>query len=165
MKPKIKNYVLKLICFGFCLIAVSCAAYFFFTFQIATNPLKLKMGAPEPLVTLYGKLILKLFPGPPEYSSIEDGDRADYCWVLQLDNISLALALSTPVAEPASNIKDIMCRPNPREVFLSLDEDMEDFCCAHVDMWVAVEGHLFHAHTAHHYTPILIDVKKMVRKF
>jgi hypothetical protein len=34
MKPKIKNYVLKLICFGFCLIAVSCAAYFFFTFQI-----------------------------------------------------------------------------------------------------------------------------------
>jgi Domain of unknown function (DUF4431) len=161
MKPKIKSYTLKLICLGFCLIAVSCVAYCFFV-QKEANPLKLPENAPEPLVALKGKLIFKLFSGPPEYSSIDEGDRADYCWVLQLDNISLDRALTTPVAEPASSLTDITSRPNHSEVILSLDKDMEIFCHEHVDQQVRVEGHLFHAHTAHHYTPILMDVKKIL---
>ena len=121
----------------------------------------LSTGVPEPLIALTGKLIFKLYPGPPEYSSIDAGDRADYCWILQLDSRSLDLALTTPVAEPAKNLGDIVSQPNHGEVFLALDEDMENFCHELKDQQITVEGHLFHAHTVHHYTPILMDVKKI----
>lgn len=42
----------------------------------------------DPFVTLSGTWKLKVFPGPPEYSSIENGDREDLCWVLDLDKES-----------------------------------------------------------------------------
>ena len=98
----------------------------------------------ERVVVLSGRLILKRFCGPPEYSSIEDGDRIDDCWVLQLDKGSLDILES--VAD---------------QVLLALDEDMNVFCLDHANDGVVVEGFIFHAHTAHHYTPILIDVKNM----
>jgi len=161
MKLKIKSHILKPICSVLFLIAVSCGVYFFFSVQKKTNPLELPLGAPEPLISLKGKLILKLFPGPPEYSSIEGGDRADYCWVLQLDSLSLHLALTTPVAEPASTLADLKNRSNHGEVILALDEDLENFCKEHRDQPITVEGQLFHAHTAHHYSPMLVDVKKI----
>ncbi|MGE5196791.1 MAG: DUF4431 domain-containing protein [Anaerolineae bacterium] len=155
-----KRVVLKLICVVLSIIAVLCGVYYFFIKK--TNPLQLSIGVSQPLVTLKGKLVLKLFPGPPEYSSIEDGDRADYCWILQLDSLSLHRALITPVAEPANSSVDIMNRSNHGEVLLAIDRDMENFCYEHQDQQVIAEGHLFHAHTAHHYTAILMDVKKIL---
>ncbi len=164
MKPSLKNYTFKVICCSYCLVAFSASAYCFFNTQYSEeegNLFELSVDSPEPLITLSGKLISKLFPGSPEYSSVEDGDRADHCWVLQLDNASFDLALTTPVAEPARSLTDIMNWSNPEEVFLSLDEDLEGFCHEYADQRVIIEGHLFHAHTAHHYTPILLDVKKL----
>ncbi len=55
-----------------------------------------------------------------------------------------------------------MNRPNHTEVFLVINEDMENFCYTHQDQQITAEGQLFHAHTAHHYTPILLDVKKIL---
>ena len=108
-----------------------------------------------------GKLILKLFPGPPEYSSIESGDRADYCWVLKLDEVSFLKAITTPVAEPADTLDNIKKRLHPDEILLVLDEYGENFCQQHQNQEILGVGHLFHAHTIHHYTPILMDVKEL----
>jgi|GEM_PF-3422119 len=124
--------------------------------------LQLPEGDPEKLVTLQGRLILRLFPGPPEYTSIERGDRANYCWLLQMDEESFRIATTTLVQEPSSNLKSIMSWSNHRELYLSLEENMIDFCCDHESKKITVKGYLFHAHTAHHPTPILIDVKKIL---
>jgi hypothetical protein len=55
-----------------------------------------------------------------------------------------------------------MKRPDQGDVFLSLGQGMEDFCHEHMDQQITVEGQLFHAHTTHHYTPVLIDVKRIL---
>jgi len=123
--------------------------------------LKLPEDAPEKLVTLKGKLVLRLFPGPPEYTSIEKGDRADYCWMLHVNEEFFKIATTTPVSEPCSDLKSIMEWSNHDEIYLSLEETMTDFCCDHESKEITVQGYLFHAHTAHHYSPILMDVKKV----
>ena len=125
------------------------------------NPLALPKNASEKLVTLKGKLILKLFPGPPEYSSIEDGDRPDYCWILKLDQASFLKAITTPVAEPANTLDNLNKRSHADEILLVLEEYMENFCQRYQGQEIVSVGHLFHAHTIHHYTPILIDVKEL----
>lgn len=124
-------------------------------------PLQLPEGTAEKLVRLKGKLKLHLFPGPPEYASIEKGDRADYCWMLQLDHESYQIATSTPVPEPANNLASIFEWSNCDEISLLLGEDFADFCCEHESKEMTVEGYLFHAHTAHHHTPILMDVHRV----
>lgn len=123
--------------------------------------LNLPEDAPEKLVALKGKLILRLFPGPPEYTSIEKGDRADYCWMLHVNEEFFKIATTTPVPEPCSDLKSIMEWSNHDEIYLSLEENMTDFCCDHESKEITVQGYLFHAHTAHHYSPILMDVKKI----
>ncbi len=123
--------------------------------------LQLPEGEPEKIVTLRGKLILRLFAGPPEYISIENGDRADYCWLLQMDEESFKIATTTQVPEPCNDLKSIMAWSNHDELYLSMEEDLTDFCCDHEGRDIAVQGYLFHSHTAHHHSPILMDVKKM----
>jgi hypothetical protein len=143
-------------------IALSCFVYYFFLSErIPQNPLALRANAPEKLVSLKGCLTLKLFPGPPEYSSIEDGDREDYCWILKLDEASFLTAITTPVAEPANDLNRIVKRLHPDEVMLVLDEHLEEFCQKYQNCEIESLGYLFHAHTIHHCTPILIDVKEL----
>lgn len=43
----------------------------------------------EPITTLTGKLCLKCFRGPPEYSSAGEVETKDYCWVVELEESSL----------------------------------------------------------------------------
>ena len=138
--------------------------YIRYNFNEHVNPLALSDNQKEIFVTLQGRLILKLFPGPPEYSSIKDGDRKDYCWVLQLDKKSFEIAKTTPVGEPAQDLDYIMQRTNPDEVCLAVDANMFDFCNDYKEQKVICEGYLFHAHTAHHYTPILMDLRKISKK-
>ena len=109
-------------------------------------------------MNLAGKLLLTSFPGPPEYSSIKDGDRLNTCWLLELDEASFKLALMTPVPEPANFVRDILKRENPNVIMLGLDDDIQKYCSSYKDKEVTVSGYLYHAHTAHHYTPLLMDV-------
>lgn len=156
---KSKNYKTRLIFFCI-LIALSFVTIYFLDVWFPCEEAKPEKSS-EPLVTLSGKLTLKLFPGPPEYSSIEDGDRADYCWVLELDRTSFLLALKTPVKELALDLADILKRADANGVMLGIDEEMGSNCSRHKDQQVAVKGSLFHAHTAHHYTPMLMEVKQI----
>ncbi|MCB1107748.1 MAG: DUF4431 domain-containing protein [Chlamydiia bacterium] len=110
-----------------------------------------------------GKLRLKLFPGPPEYGSVEDGDEADYVWIVELDEPSFLIALNAPENELSLDLADIVRREDAHDLILCLDEDLERTCEEYKDQEVIVRGVLFHAHTAHHYTPLLIDLEKIVQ--
>lgn len=113
----------------------------------------------DPFITLSGILQLKVFPEPPEYSSIENGDRGDSCWVLELDKESFILALSAPVQpELALDFKDILKWPNASEVFLFPDYNVDESFRSKNGHHISISGYLFHAHTAHHYTPMLLTV-------
>ncbi len=126
------------------------AALFFFYF----------LKPREKNITLQGTLTSKTYPGPPEYSSIPDGDRADDCWILKLDKESFEIVKNMSMLE----LTNASSWPNPCEVTLCLSEEMKFFCNDNINQEIAVEGYLFHAHTAHHYTSVLIDVKKLSRQ-
>lgn len=90
----------------------------------------------EKQVCMQGELIFKIFPGEPEYSSIEEGDAAVPCFLLRIE-------------------------PSKEEITLCLSEALRNFYDKHIGKQVTVEGALFPAHTTHHPTRVLIDVQKM----
>lgn len=124
-------------------------------------PLELSEGAPQLLVTLKGTLQLKLYPGPPNYESIENGDYPEYCWMLQMDSKSFDIASKTPVLEPALSMTDIMSVSNWIEVQLGLETDMRKFCESHINQKVTIQGYLSHAILAHHHAPFLMSVQSV----
>ena len=136
---------------------VSVCFIFFVTWGNHCKNLQQEYGS-DPFVTLSGTLRLKLFPGPPEYSSVETGDRADFCWILDLDKESFILAVNTPVQELGLDFKDIIKRPNANEVFLFPDCNVDESFRKKNGQHISVSGYLFHAHTTHHYSPMLLTV-------
>lgn len=158
----IKHYskLIKLLLIIFILISIGCYVGISFSRKA---PLMLSEHEPERLVLLKGKLIVKSVPGPPEYSSIKDGDREEYCWILNLDKSSFKIAIKTRVGEPANSIKNIMSHSNPNQISLCLDEIERNFCQKYINQDIECEGYLFHAHNIHHRTPILMDVRKIYK--
>lgn len=90
----------------------------------------------EKQVCMQGELVFKMFPGEPEYSSIEEEDASVPCWLLRIE-------------------------PSKEEIALCLSDDLRDFCDKHIGRQISVEGALFPAHTTHHPTRVLIDVQKI----
>jgi hypothetical protein len=130
--------------------------------NLSDVPLEFREGSPEMLVTLKGKLSLRLYPGPPEYSLVEAGDDPEYHWMLHMDVASFWVAAKTPVGELGRSLQDIMQHANWFEVDLGRgSEEEEDFYCQHVNQDVIVQGYLFHSHTAHHRSPFVMDVKEI----
>lgn len=146
--------------YAFCLLGIIGVCFaIFFVWENHRRALQGEYGS-DPFVTLSGILKLKVFPGPPEYSSIENGDRADFCWVLDLDKESFILALSTPVQELDLDFKDIIKWPNASEIVLFPDQNVDEGFRNMNGQHISISGYLFHAHTAHHYSPMLLTVPK-----
>lgn len=123
--------------------------------------LELPEGAPEILVKLQGKLYMMLFPGPPEYLSVECGDVPEYGWFLTLDEKSFQIASSTPVAPYGNSMEYMMESPNWFKVQLSFSDELEKRFYHNVEKAVTVEGYLFHAMTGHHHAPFLMNVQSV----
>ena len=153
------NRIQSTICLCLVIVAVIPLAYFFS--QKPKIPAA-SIQSSEPSITLRGKLRLKLFPGPPEYGSIEEGDQADYVWIVELDDPSFLLALNAPENELSLDLADIVEREDAHDLILCVNENLERSCEEYKDQDVIVRGILFHAHTAHHYTPLLIDLKDIL---
>jgi hypothetical protein len=128
--------------------------------NLSDIPLEYEDERPEKPISLRGKLTLRLYPGPPEYGSVENGDYPEYGWFLQMDRPSFQIASTTLLPGLALSPADIMSHSNWYEVQLGLLSS-DDFCCKHVNQDVVVEGYLFHAHTGHHHAPFLMDVLKI----
>jgi hypothetical protein len=114
--------------------------------NLSDIPLEYEDERPEKPIFLRGKLTLRLYPGPPEYGSVENGDYPEYSWFLQMDLPSFQIAFTTLLPGLALSPADIMSHSNWYEVQLGLLLS-DDFCCKHINQDVMVEGYVFHAHT------------------
>jgi hypothetical protein len=161
MKIKIKCYSIWIKIF--LIIFIFSVGYYISVSISRRTPLVLPENKSEKLVLLKGKLIVKLVPGPPEYSSIKDGDSEEYCWILKLDKSSFKITLKTPVYEPANSLKNIMKHSKPNQISLCLDVKEKKNCQEYINQDIECEGYLFHAHNIHHRTPILMDVRKIYK--
>ena len=103
------------------------------------------------VVTLHGSLIRKTFPGPPNYSDIHKGDRAETYFLLNLDSpICLDVDKSAPDLRPNQK--------NVRTVQLILEEGTYERFKPLLGKEVVARGSLLAAHTGHHHTPVLLTV-------
>ncbi len=105
------------------------------------------------VVKIVGEFYKKTFPGPPNYESVEKGDRPETQWILKLDAPICAAITSQEEAWIKFIIRDV------KEVMLVLLQKgiyKKEYL---MHERVVVTGTLWEAHTGHHRTPVLITVK------
>lgn len=104
------------------------------------------------VVELHGTVKRVVFPGPPNYESVKNGDEPEPYWVLFLP-------------------KEICVQGDPKDEFNSETErNVKSLQLMDVDYQkdrsllgesVIVKGTLMHSFTGHHHTPVLVQVKSI----
>ena len=103
------------------------------------------------VVELKGKLIIKTFFGPPNFGENPETDSKERSWIL---------SLTTPINVRAKTEDDPILFPsveNVRELQLVLPEPHREL----IGKKIIVRGTLFHAHTGHHHTDVLMMVQSI----
>lgn len=105
------------------------------------------------VVHLRGRIERRTFPGPPNYMSIEGGDQRDVQWIL---------VLRAPACVDGKGGDELKSAPE-------VDLKEMQLVVANASDWkrygplagkdVLVTGTLYHAHTAHHRTRVLLTVQ------
>ena len=106
------------------------------------------------LITLNGTIERKTLPGPPNYESVAKGDQPEVIWVLHL--VKPICVTATGDWEEEKNVVEVqLVFPESRQYgrYESL-----------VSQRVSVSGKLFHAHTGHHHTKVLLTVTGMRKR-
>jgi hypothetical protein len=111
---------------------------------------------PERLVTISGKLHLEIVNNDSELGEIENGGYPIYCWMIKLDPQSFEIVCNTPVRACFQTPKSIRASKKGDELWLTGDFDLE-WLCEHINQTVSVQGYLWHAHNAHHLTPVMLN--------
>jgi hypothetical protein len=109
-----------------------------------------------PTVSLTGTVHSRVFPGPPNYESIKKGDRKETVWLL-----TLAESICTTGDDPSGI--DVP-ETGVREVQLVITNNTHwQMARRLAGKRAMIEGTLFHAHTGHHRTKVLIEVANLRR--
>jgi hypothetical protein len=108
-------------------------------------------------VQVSGTLSRQVVPGPPNYQSVRRGDKPETIWILTLDKPVCVTGNTDDVNEPERNVTDL-------QLALEGDQFAQVRRMAGRKVRVAATGELFHAHTAHHRTKVLLDVKEIRQK-
>lgn len=105
-------------------------------------------------VSLTGKVQSRVFPGPPNYVSIKRGD---------LPETAFILTLTTPTCTTNKTADDIdVPETDIREVQLVITKPSDwKLIKRLLGKPVLITGTLFHSHTAHHRTAVLLDVAEL----
>jgi len=102
------------------------------------------------IVSLAGIINKKDFPGKPNYESIGSGNERETYWILKLDRpICLSADANNELNQPEFGIAEMQ---------LVLDSAKYDEYRSLLARPVTVRGTLFHAHTGHHHTTVLLKV-------
>jgi len=104
-------------------------------------------------VTLVGALTSKTFPGRPNYESVEKGDEPETYWILSIAQpicTNQSQDGSHEAAHDVSALQLLFTKSEMYQTYRSL-----------LDTNVKVTGSLFSAETAHHHTPVMLQVASM----
>lgn len=102
------------------------------------------------VVSVNGIIREKDFPGPPNYESIAGGDKRETSWILTLDKTVCVTGKGGDALDaPEANISEMQ---------LVLDSNGYAKYRGLLMKPVVVKGTLFHAHTGHHRTRVLLTV-------
>jgi len=123
--------------------------------DLADESLVLSGDKPERFVSMTGTLTLRILNSDPDSPTIESGGQPLYCWFLKMDPESFKLACSTPVRMSFQTPATIRSFLNCHELELTGSYDQEWLMC-HVDQITTIQGYLWHAHTGHHHTPVML---------
>lgn len=107
-------------------------------------------------VTLKGKITPKTFAGPPNYESVKKGDTPERYWILHL---------TRPICINADEniIGGERQEKNVSKIQLVFTEKEYAPYKGLLGKRVQVNGKLWHAHTGHHHTNILLTVLEIKR--
>jgi hypothetical protein len=107
-----------------------------------------------PTVSVAGVLISKTFPGPPNYESIKHGDRKERANLVRLaSSICVEGSDDVDIAEKQIRIVQLVVTEPSHWELVERSFGKR----------VVVEGSLFHAHTGHHRTKLLVQVTDIKR--
>jgi hypothetical protein len=116
------------------------------------DSLVLPEDEPEHLVAMTGKLQMCIFN-----SDAEDAESPFlHRWIMKLNPESLEIACRTPVRASFQTPTSIRSFRNCDEMELTDGYD-EEWLLEHLNQNITVKGYLWHAHTGHHRTPVMID--------
>jgi hypothetical protein len=102
-------------------------------------------------VTLSGRVFKKVFPGPPNYESVEEGDEPEAAWILRLAKpICVKADAQFEFNVAVDNVSDI-------HLVLSGNQFSQVRRLSRKGT-VILRGKLFHSFTGHHHTEVLMKV-------
>jgi hypothetical protein len=105
-------------------------------------------------VTLTGKVSTKVFPGPPNYESVKEGDKPEVAWLLHLAKpVCVRAENQDDLNSPEDGVSDIQLVLQGNQ-FRQVRRMMKKGA-------VTVTGKLFHSHTGHHHATVLIVVNRI----
>lgn len=99
------------------------------------------------VVQLIGTIEKKTFPGPPNFESIQKGDRPETYWVLRLPD-----SVCTQPSGDNDGHRAVT------DLQLVLTQKQYGLYRKFIGRRVNVSGKLFQAATGHHHTPVLMEV-------
>jgi len=102
-----------------------------------------------------GTLEHKVFPGPPNYESVEAGDRSEPTFLLKLAK-PICVTDGGEFADPAAFFDTI-------HVFTDKDALRRRLNSA-IGKSLTIKGSGFAAHTGHHHAPLVLEADKVVQK-
>lgn len=106
------------------------------------------------VVELTGTMKRVVFPGPPNYESVKEGDQPEIYWVLYLDS---AICVN---GDPKGDFKQAETKIKSLQLLIGNYDKYRHL----LGQKVTVKGMLTHAFTAHHHTPVMLgvrDIKKV----
>lgn len=105
-------------------------------------------------VRLTGRIIIKVFPGPPNYASLEEGDKPDPAWILHL---------TKPICIKADKGDEFnVAEDKVSDIHLVLDgNQFRQLRPLMRKGAVTLTGTLFHKFNAHHHANVLMRVRSI----
>jgi hypothetical protein len=108
-------------------------------------------------VRLAGTISKQVVPGPPNFENVRKGDQPETIWILTLDKAVCVTGNTDDMNEAERNVTDL-------QLVLQPDHFARLRRMTGRKVHVVSRGKLFHAHTAHHRTKVLLDVKEIAKQ-
>ena len=106
----------------------------------------------SPPVTLIGNLTKQVFPGPPNYESVTNGDMPEQAWILKL-GAPICIDDKGAQADPTLQFDTI-------HIYFTRESINAQFP-RFVGARVRVTGDGFAAHSGHHHAPLVVDLTQI----